>query len=135
MDRSPNLVAALAAPDRSAPAGRLRVALIGCGAISQSLHLPVLAGHESIRLAALVDRAIGRAEQLARGYGVPLVVADAADLSSDGIDAAIIATPAAHHAPCAIDLMRRGIHVLVEKPMALTSADAERMGQVAGETG
>jgi predicted dehydrogenase/nucleoside-diphosphate-sugar epimerase len=113
----------------------VRIALIGCGAISQSLHLPVLAGHEGVRLVALVDRAVDRAERLAKGYGVPLVLADASQLSSSDIDAAIIATPPAHHAPGAIDLMRRGIHVLVEKPMALTAHDAEQMVQVAAEAG
>jgi len=119
---------------QSVPNVPIRVALVGCGAISQSLHLPVLAGHEGIRLTALVDRARDRAEQLAKGYGVPIVVSDAAELNSNTVDAAIIATPAAHHAPGAIDLMRRGIHVLVEKPMALTARDAEEMVRVADET-
>jgi predicted dehydrogenase len=112
----------------------MRVALIGCGAISQSLYLPVLAGHEGIRLTALVDRARDRAEQLAKGYGVPIVASDTSELSATTVDAAILATPAAHHAPGAIDLMRRGIHVLVEKPMALTAYDAEEMVRVADET-
>jgi len=112
----------------------VRVALVGCGAISQSLHLPVLAGHEGIRLTALVDRARDRAEQLAKGYGVSIVASDAAELSAESVDAAILATPASHHAPGAIDLMRRGIHVLVEKPMALTARDAEEMVRVADET-
>src|SRR5437867_8059335 len=113
----------------------IRVTLVGCGAISQSLHLPVLAGHESVRLTALVDRARDRAEQLAKGYGVSIVASDAEELSAESVDAAIVATPASHHAPCAIDLMRRGIHVLVEKPMALTAREAEDMVRVADETG
>lgn len=112
----------------------MRIALIGCGAISQSLHLPVLAGHEGIQLVALVDRTLDRAQRLAKGYGVPVAVADASQLSAADIDAAIVATPPFHHAPCSIDLMRRGIHVLVEKPMALTAADSLQMVQVAEET-
>jgi predicted dehydrogenase/nucleoside-diphosphate-sugar epimerase len=135
MDRSPSATLDIVVSERSQPADPLRIALIGCGTIAQSMHLPVLAGHEHIRLAALVDRSTERAERLAKGYGVPRVLADASELSADAIDAAILATPAAHHAPCAIDLMRRGIHVLVEKPMALTSAEAERMVQVADQTG
>jgi predicted dehydrogenase/nucleoside-diphosphate-sugar epimerase len=112
----------------------VRVALVGCGAISQSLHLPVLVGHENVQLVALVDRALDRAERLAKGYGVPVALADASQLSAADVDAAIIATPPFHHAPCAIDLMRRGFHVLVEKPMALTAQDAAQMVQVADET-
>src|SRR5262249_35614124 len=99
-------------------AGPVRVALIGCGAIAESMHLPILAGHEEIRLVALVDRNLERARQLAEGYAVAQVVADAAELRGGEVDAAIIATPPFHHAPCALALMERGIHVLVEKPMA-----------------
>src|SRR5207244_4220523 len=86
---------------RRKDAGPVRVALIGCGAIAESMHLPVLAGHEAIRSAALVDRNLERAQKLAAGYGVARVLADAADLPAGEIDAAIIATPPFHHAPCA----------------------------------
>jgi nucleoside-diphosphate-sugar epimerase/predicted dehydrogenase len=77
---------------------------------------------------------VDRAERLAKGYGVPIAVADTSQLNAADIDAAIIATPPFHHASCAIDLMRRGIHVLVEKPMALNAHDAIQMVQVADET-
>src|SRR5436190_4796968 len=80
-------------------AGLVRVALVGCGAIAKSLHLPVLAGHEGVELAALVDRDVARAGELARGYGVPAVLADVNDLDPRRIDAAIVATPPQHHAP------------------------------------
>ncbi len=123
-----------AAPRKARP-GVLRVAVIGCGYISQQLHLPILAGHEGVKLTALVDRDVERARQLARGYGVETVLDDAAALDRDHIDAAVIATPPSHHAPCAIALMRRGIHVLAEKPLALTSADAEAMVRAADEAG
>src|SRR5687768_5524874 len=78
-----------------------RVAVIGCGAVAQQMHLPVLAGHESIRLAAIVDRDRDRARALARAYGVAITAASAAELDADSIDAAVIATPVAHHAPLA----------------------------------
>ncbi len=122
-------------PTGAGNTGPVRVALIGCGAISQSLHLPVLAGHEGLRLAALVDKARERAEKLAKGYGVATVAADLSELDPSAIDAAILATPAAHHASGAIELMKRGIHVLVEKPMALNVREAEEMVRVADETG
>lgn len=113
----------------------VRVALIGCGAISQQMHLPVLAGHEGIELVALVDRDRGRAQEMADGYGVATVLTDAAELNSQNCDAAIIATPPFHHAPCSIELMKRGVHVLVEKPMATSLADAEAMVQTSEEEG
>jgi predicted dehydrogenase/nucleoside-diphosphate-sugar epimerase len=111
------------------------VALIGCGAIAESMHLPVLAGHEGIRLEALVDRSRDRAQKLATGYGVTHVFADAAELPAGAVDAAIIATPPFHHAPCALQLMERGIHVLVEKPMATRYEDAVRMVETAEQRG
>jgi len=113
----------------------LRLALVGCGAISQQMHLPVLAGHEGIDLAALVDRDAGRARRMALAYGVPTVLSDASQLDSDQIDAAILATPPFHHAPASIDLLQRGIHVLVEKPMATSYEDARRMVDVAERHG
>ncbi len=99
------------------------------------MHLPVLAGHEGIELSVLVDRDRNRAEELAQGYGVKTVLTDAAELDKDRIDAAIVATPPFHHAPCSIELMRRGIHVLVEKPMATRYEDAEEMVRTADEQG
>jgi predicted dehydrogenase/nucleoside-diphosphate-sugar epimerase len=115
--------------------GRVRVALVGCGKAATDLHLPILAGHEGIELVAMVDRDAQRCAELAEGYGVPRVVEDAGQLRSEGIDAAIIATPPFHHAPCAIQLMQRGIHVLVEKPMATRSVDALAMVRTAEEHG
>ena len=113
----------------------LRLALIGCGAISQQMHLPVLAGHEGIELAVLVDRDLDRARKMALAYHVPTVLGDSSQLDSRDIDAAIVATPPFHHAPASIDLLERGIHVLVEKPMATSYADARRMVDVAERHG
>ncbi len=112
---------------------KVRIALIGCGAVSRQMHLPVLAGHEGIELSVLVDRDLKRAGEIAKEYGVKAVLSDAAELNGEEIDAAVIATPPFHHAPCAIELMRRGIHVLVEKPMATRYEDAVEMVRTASE--
>lgn len=113
----------------------LRIAVIGCGAISERFHIPVLAGHEGVTLAVLVDRDRARASRLARVYGVPKVLEDAGSLSTDLVDAALVATPPSHHAPCCIELARKGIHILVEKPMAITPDDATAMAAAAAEAG
>ena len=113
----------------------LRIAIVGCGAVTESFHLPVLAGHDGVTIAVLIDPDTTRAERLAALYKIPTVLKSADDLAPGAADAALIATPAFLHASGAIDLMRRGFHVLVEKPMALTSADAERMVSVAREQG
>jgi predicted dehydrogenase len=77
-------------------------------------------------IAALVDVDLCRARKLADSYGVPCVLQDYRELPND-IDAAIIGLPHAMHAPAALALLERGIHVLVEKPMALTVADCDAM--------
>jgi predicted dehydrogenase/nucleoside-diphosphate-sugar epimerase len=105
----------------------IRIAVVGCGAVTQSFHLPVLAGHDEVAIAALVDPDLARARRLAALYKVPITVSSADQLNRETVDAALIATPAFLHAPAAIELMNRGFHVLVEKPMALTHADAVRM--------
>ena len=119
--------------DTSEGKAPVRVAVIGCGAVTQSFHLPVLAGHEGVVVTALVDPNLARAKELASLYGVPSTFSSADSIDRNVADAALIATPAFLHAPGSIDLMRRGLHVLVEKPMALTLADGQRMVAVARE--
>jgi predicted dehydrogenase/nucleoside-diphosphate-sugar epimerase len=135
LDVEPQDQAVRSAQRRPGGPAPLRVAVVGCGAIAQQFHLPILAGHDGVKLAALVDRDVERARGLARGYGVEKVLGDARELTPETVDAAVVATPPLHHAPGAIDLMRRGIHVLVEKPMATTCADALAMVQAAEEAG
>jgi predicted dehydrogenase/nucleoside-diphosphate-sugar epimerase len=110
------------------------IAVIGCGTMAEQFHLPVLAGHEQLRLAVLVDRNLQRARQLASRYGVE-AVADIDDLQPGSITAAVIATPPYHHHPGAVALMRRAVHVLVEKPMAFDAAQAQDMVATAEQHG
>ncbi len=105
----------------------VRIAVVGCGAVTQSFHLPVLAGHERVRISALVDPDVSRARTLAALYHVDNVFESADAIDRRVADAVLLATPAFLHAPGAIDVMNRGLHALVEKPMALTYDDACRM--------
>lgn len=113
---------------------KLRVAVIGCGANAAINHLPVIAASRHIEPAVLVDTSIQRAEDLARKYGVPAVVADYREIEGMA-EAAIVALPNDLHAPVTIELLYRGIHVLVEKPMALTTAECDAMIQAAKQSG
>ena len=105
----------------------VNIAVVGCGAVTQSFHLPVLAGHDRVRISALVDPDIERARTLAALYHVDKVFATADQIDRSVADAVLLATPAFLHASGAIDAMNRGLHALVEKPMALTHEDACRM--------
>ena len=113
----------------------VRVALVGCGAVSRANLLPVLAGHEGISLRALVDRDEGRARALAQAYQVSDVLTDADRLDREYVDAVILATPPAHHAPATIAFAAKGIHVFVEKPMAINAGDARAMVEATARAG
>jgi len=112
----------------------LRIAVVGCGAVAQLNHLPALAASRHAKAAVLVDRELSRAQALARRWGVRRAVADVGEVLGE-IDAAIVALPNHLHAPVTIDLLRRGIPVLVEKPMAPTVAECDAMIAAAAEAG
>jgi predicted dehydrogenase len=109
---------------------KLNIAIIGCGAISELAHLPAAAKIPSVRVTALVDPNYAQAKKLAARYGVAQI-AEEFDELPDPPEAAIVALPHRCHAPVATALLRRGVHALVEKPMALSSAEAREMVRAA----
>jgi predicted dehydrogenase len=104
----------------------VRLAVIGCGAVSEIYHLPAIRRCADARLAAVVDADAERAAAIARANGGALAVADYRELPGK-VDAALVATPNGTHAEISCFLLDHGIHVLCEKPVATTLADAERM--------
>src|SRR5574338_408251 len=97
---------------------QLRLAIIGCGAISEQGHLPALKtlGYKP---ALLVDVDLPRTQRLAKQFRAAAVAPALKPEHFDAIDAAIVATPPLHHGPMCVELLRRGKHVLVEKPMTI----------------
>jgi predicted dehydrogenase len=112
----------------------LKLAVIGCGAITKGIHLPVTALSDQVEVTVLVDKFLPRAHELADKYGVPAVADDYRDVIGQ-VDAAIVALPNYLHAPVTLDLLRSGIHVLVEKPMALKTSECDEMIEAARNTG
>ncbi len=106
--------------------GKIRVAQVGCGRVAEMYHLPVLARSDGVEVAMLVDSSVARARELAERYGVPSVTDDYRQ-AIGRVDAAIVAVPNALHAGVTKDLLRGGVHVLVEKPMALALVDCDEM--------
>lgn len=117
-----------------APSPPLRLAVVGCGAVASGHYLPALAALSGARVELLVDRDRRRADTLAGRWGVPATAADAAEVVGRA-DAAILALPNHLHAPVALELLARGVHVLVEKPMALTLAECDAMLAAAEKSG
>src|SRR5215212_8471605 len=113
---------------------KVRLAVLGCGAVAQINHLPAISASEHAEAAAVVDADAERAQTIARRFGVPVFATDYREVL-DRVDAAVVALPNSLHAPVAIDLLRRGIPVLVEKPMALTVRECDEMIAAAEEGG
>ena len=103
------------------------VAVAGCGHWGRNL---VRCFAELGALGAVIDAAPARAAELADRHGVPK--RDWSDVLVDpDIDAVVLATPAERHASMALDALGYGKHVFVEKPLALTVPDGERVAAVA----
>src|SRR5439155_22566294 len=112
----------------------LRLAVVGCGAVTERYHLPAIAASSDVAVAAFVDPVVGRARSFASRWSGGRALSDYREVA-DLADLAIVAAPNHWHEPIAVDLLRRGIHVLVEKPMARTRAECDRMIDAAAEGG
>jgi predicted dehydrogenase len=117
------------------PKKELQLAVVGCGAMAEHQHLRLLSRRSDCRVVALVDRDETRLKRLADKYGVPHALTDYRGLAQVGIDAAIVALPNHLHMPVCCELLAGGIHVLVEKPMALSVAECEAMMDAARSGG
>lgn len=108
----------------------LKLAVVGCGAVTEFFHLPAIMGSKDVELTLLVDRDTERARALARRCADVAVAADHREVEGRA-DAAIVAVPHHLHAPIAVDLMQTGVDVLVEKPMAGSVEDCDAMIEAA----
>ncbi|MDA0989528.1 MAG: Gfo/Idh/MocA family oxidoreductase [Verrucomicrobia bacterium] len=112
----------------------LNIAIVGCGAITEQGHLPAAARLAELRVTALIDRDQQRAASLAKTLGVAHV-SDTIDAIPPETDAVIVAVPNHLHKTITLPLMERGLHVLVEKPLAMTSGECRVLTQTAADRG
>jgi predicted dehydrogenase len=90
---------------------------------------------DEARLTAVADIKHNRADNFSKKYGVPAHYDHRALLDRPDIDAVSICVPSGLHAKVAVDALEAGKHVLVEKPIALTLDDADRMIGLAEKKG
>ncbi|PXX58687.1 putative dehydrogenase [Nocardia tenerifensis] len=104
----------------------LDVAVVGYGLAGSVFHAPLIAAEPRMRVAAVVTSSDERAAQAEREHPGVRVVASADELFADptGIDLAVIATPNRTHAALAAQALDAGLPVVVDKPFAVTAADA-----------
>lgn len=119
--------------NRAAPAFRpadptraLRVAVIGAGAMGRN-HLRVLNDLEQVDLVSTADADVETARRAARRFGIEPYGDFIEMLDAQRPDAVVVATPTIMHREATLAAIERGIHVLVEKPIAFTVGDAQEM--------
>ena len=114
----------------------VRWLLVGAGDIAKKRVAPALAGISGSRLAAVCDPRVGEADQLAGQYGVECRYRDLETaLAHAPVDAVYLATPVWLHAEGAVQALAAGKHVLIEKPLALSAAEAGRVVAAADASG
>jgi len=103
----------------------LKIGVAGAGVMGRN-HARVLTDIRDVELTHVFDPDAVVAEGVAGAYGAaPVTTAEA--FAEAGLDAAVIATPNRTHADLGVALLERGVHVLVEKPIAATVEDAQRL--------
>ena len=111
----------------------IRTAVVGCGYWGKNL-VRNFAGLSDLAMCCDESESVRKA--LARQYPSSKVVGSYQEvLENDSVDAVVLATPAHTHAELAVAALQSGKHVFVEKPLALSVADAERVAQAVADTG
>jgi len=106
----------------------LRVAVVGAGAITQVAHLPVLRKLKGVEVVAICDNDFPKARSLADRFQVGNAYDDMEELlGATQLDAVVICTPNHLHEGHVLAALGAGLHVLVEKPLALNTASAQRV--------
>ena len=110
-----------------------RVAILGAGMIG-GVHrrAALLAGAEVVGVLASTPE---RSRQVAAEWRVERAFGSIDEVADSGVDVVHICTPNASHVPYAVQLMEAGLHVICEKPLGVSLADAQRAAEVAARTG
>lgn len=116
----------------------VRVGIIGCGGIANGKHMPALSKLKNVRMVAFCDIIEKKALAAREKFGTPdcAVYTDYKKLLEDkSIDVVHVLTPNRSHSFITVDALEAGKHVMCEKPMAINSAEAQKMLDAAKRTG
>ncbi len=106
----------------------IRTAVVGTSWWADSAHLPGLRARPDVELVALCGRSPERLATLAAKFGMPRTFTDYEPMLAEmKPEAVVISTPNHLHAPMALAALEAGAHVICEKPLALNTAEAQRM--------
>ncbi|MEW6753648.1 MAG: Gfo/Idh/MocA family oxidoreductase [Candidatus Latescibacterota bacterium] len=117
-------------------ADRLAVAVIGCGGQGRGAHVGGWRRTEGVEVVAVCDADLQRAQETARDNGVPHAYADARELlERHRLDIVSVVTPPRFHKEQVLAAFAAGAHVLCEKPLAMSAAEAEEIVAAARAAG
>ena len=105
---------------------KVRLGVAGTG-IWGTMHIRAFAQHPSAELVAVCDLDETRARESAKKFDIPGYYNNVEDMLNEDLDGLSIATPDTAHADIAIKAAEKGVHILVEKPLATTIEECERM--------
>src|SRR5437762_10114212 len=115
---------------------QIGIAIIGCGGITLQNHLPGLALCPECKVVALCDSDAETLQKASRQTGLNVTATRYEEIvKREDVDAVIIATPNFAHAPIALAAIAAGKHVLCEKPLAMSYAEAKQMADAADQAG
>jgi len=118
-------------------ADKLKVAIVGCGAVADKRHIPSFARlRDNVVIQSVCDKNEELAKKVALKYRIPRVYTNQTEmLAAEKLDIIDVCTPPQIHASIAVEALELGCHVLLEKPMALTVADCDKMIEAAHKSG
>lgn len=106
----------------------LKGGIVGCGLVANVSHLPVFQGLRELQIVALCDPMESVALRTGKRWDIPKTYCDPSRmLHEERLDFVDICSPPQTHSALAIQAMEAGMHVLVEKPMALSVSEADKM--------
>lgn len=114
---------------------KISVGFIGCGKIAQVRHIPEAYGREDVIISGFFNRTRAKAEDMADKYGGKVYDTYQELLNDEKIDAVVVSVANILHGEVTIEALRKGKHVLCEKPMAMTLEESELMVKTAEEEG
>jgi predicted dehydrogenase len=113
----------------------IRYAVVGLGRAGWGIHVHQLRGRADSRIVAVVDPVEERRKEAEAEFGCKTYTSLAKMLRQDDVEVVVVATPSKDHGPDTKKALKAGKHVIVEKPMAMSLAEADSMIRTAQETG
>lgn len=115
---------------------RIKCGVIGAGWWATFAHIPALLAHPNAELVAVQKRSRQEARKVADDFGIPIACSTASELLAiDGIEAVVVSSTPNRHYEHALAALSAGKHVLIEKPMTLTAAQAVELVELARNCG